>query len=58
MRKFKWYDWIPIVGYITTKWGSVADGYSHGHTLLWGLYMIVTSFAVAIALVYLINIVI
>ena len=50
MRKFKWYDWIPIVGIFTTNWGSIANGSCHFETLSWGLWMLVSLIPVVIGL--------
>ena len=51
MRKFKWYDWIPIVGLITTHWGRDANGYCHFETLLWFAWIYLSSIFVSIFVV-------
>ena len=57
MIKFKWYDWIPIVGLITTNLGSDANGKCHLETLLWGLWMLVSLIPIFIGILTLITLI-
>ena len=50
-RKFKWYDWIPIVGWITTHWGTSANGADHFTTFFWFFWQIIGSMIAGVFLV-------